>query len=41
MSAFETLKSGYNDKYEYIFPEVTLNKNLYSDSWDMETYKPI
>ena len=31
MSAFETLKSGYNDKYEYIFPEVTLNKNLYSD----------
>ena len=30
-SAFETLKSGYNDKYEYIFPEVTLNKNLYSD----------
>ena len=22
MSAFETLKSGYNDKYEYIFPEI-------------------
>ena len=29
-SMYETLKSGYNDKYEYIFPEITLNKNLLS-----------
>ncbi len=28
---YETLKSDYNDKYEYIFPEVTLDKNLFID----------
>ena len=26
----ETLKSNYNDKYEYILPEITLDKNLYN-----------
>ena len=29
-SAFETLKDKYNDKYEYILPDVTLDKNLLS-----------
>ena len=27
-SIYETLQSDYDDKYEYIFPEVTLDKNL-------------
>ena len=27
-SIYETMKDNYNDKYEYILPEVTLNKNL-------------
>jgi len=31
-SMYETLKSPYNDKYEYIFPELTFNKNLFSSS---------
>ncbi|MDC0530117.1 LptA/OstA family protein [Pelagibacteraceae bacterium] len=30
-SIYETLKDDYNDKYEYIFPEVTLDKNLFID----------
>ena len=30
-SIYETLKDDYEDKYEYILPEITLNKNLYSD----------
>ena len=30
-NVYETLKSKYEDKYEYILPELTLNKNLYSD----------
>ena len=30
-NVYETLKSDYEDKYEYILPELTLNKNLYSD----------
>ena len=30
-SIIETLKDNYNDKYEYIAPEVTLDKNLFSD----------
>ena len=30
-SVYETLKETYNDKYEYIFPEITLDKNLFSD----------
>ena len=28
---FETLSEGYNDKYEYIFPEITIDKNLLSN----------
>ena len=30
VSVYETLKSGYNDKYEYIYPEMIFNKNLLS-----------
>ena len=30
MSSFETLKDTYNDKYEYILPEIFLDKNLVS-----------
>ena len=29
-SVFETLKSNYEDKYEYILPELTLDKNIFS-----------
>ncbi len=29
-SIYETLKDDYNDKYEYIFPEITIDKNLLS-----------
>ncbi len=32
VSMYETLKDNYNDKYEYIYPEITLNKNLLSSS---------
>ena len=28
-SVFETLKENYEDKYEYIAPEITFNKNLF------------
>ena len=28
-SVYETLKTGYEDKYEYILPEITLDKNLF------------
>ena len=28
MSSYETLKSGYNDKHEYILPDIILDKNL-------------
>jgi LPS-assembly protein len=38
--AFETLKSGNTDKYEYILPEVTLDKNLFNNklgSLDLQT----
>ena len=31
-SAFETLKESYNDKYEYILPDVILDKNLFSSN---------
>jgi len=31
-SAHETLKENYNDKYEYILPEITLDKNLINHS---------
>ena len=30
-SMYETLKNDYDDKYEYIFPELTFAKNLMSD----------
>ena len=30
-SVYETLKDNYNDKYEYILPEITLDKNLFSN----------
>ena len=29
-SVYETLKEGYNDKYEFILPEITFDKNLVS-----------
>ena len=29
---YETLKDSYNDKYEYILPELTIDKNLLSDA---------
>ena len=31
MSIYETLKNGYNDKYEYIYPEITFDKNIFSN----------
>ena len=31
MSMYETLKNDYNDKYEYIYPEITFNKSLMSN----------
>ena len=30
---FENLKDSYEDKYEYIIPDVTLNKNLFNDKY--------
>ncbi len=30
-SIFETLKGSYNDKYEYILPEIIFDKNLFND----------
>ncbi len=32
-SSYRTLKESYNDKYEYIFPEVTLSKNIFSEKY--------
>ena len=32
ISMYETLNSAYNDKYEYILPELNFNKNLLSSS---------
>ena len=29
MGVYETLKNGYNDKYEYIYPELTFDKNIF------------
>ena len=31
-SSHETLKETYNDKYEYILPDIVLDKNLFSDN---------
>ena len=40
-SIYETLKNDYNDKYEYIFPDITFDKNLISNekigSLDIQT----
>ena len=30
-SVFETLKDNYNDKYEFIFPSITIDKNVFSN----------
>ena len=30
-SIYETLKDTYEDKYEFIFPEITLDKNLFNN----------
>ena len=30
-SVYETLKENFNDKYEYILPEITLEKNIFSN----------
>ena len=31
-SAYETLKDNYNDKYEYILPEIIIDKNLFTNN---------
>jgi len=31
-TVYETLKESYNDKYEYVLPDIVLNKNLFSSS---------
>ena len=31
-SVYETLKDNYNDKYEFILPEITFDKNLFSSN---------
>ena len=40
-SIYETLKENYNDKYEYIYPDLTINKNLVNNntfgSLDLQT----
>ena len=38
-SVFTTLAEGYNDKYEYILPELNLNKNLFSDKLGYGEYQ--
>ena len=30
-SIYETLKEGYNDKYEYVLPEINFDTNLFSN----------
>ena len=32
MQVLETLKDNYDDKYEYIFPNITIDKNIFSNS---------
>ena len=32
MSMYETLKNEYVDKYEYIYPELLISKNLFSSA---------
>ena len=40
-SVYETLKDSYEDKYEFIFPEITIDKNLFNSdkvgSLDLQT----
>ena len=39
-SIYETLKEDYDDKYEYIYPDLTLNKNLFNNNFgflDLQT----
>jgi LPS-assembly protein len=31
-SAYETLKEGYNDKYEYILPDLVVSRNLFTNN---------
>ena len=31
-SIYETLKDNYDDKYEYIFPNITIDKNIFNNS---------
>ena len=31
-SAYESLKEDYNDKYEYILPDIVFDKNLFSNN---------
>ena len=32
-SVYETLKDKYDDKYEYIFPDITVDKNIFSSDY--------
>ena len=40
-SIYETISDNFNDKYEYVFPEITFDKNLISNekigSLDLQT----
>ena len=39
-SVYETIKEDYNDKYEFILPEIIFNKNLFNNdtrNLDLET----
>jgi LPS-assembly protein len=38
-SAYRTLKDNYNDKYEYILPDITLNKNLFLDEFGFGNFQ--
>ena len=35
-SVFTDISDDYNDKYEYILPEINFNKNIYSNNLGME-----
>ena len=38
-SVFSDLSDEYNDKYEYVVPELNFNKNLYSDNLGYGSFK--
>ena len=40
-SAYETLKENYNDKYEFILPDIVFAKNLFSSSKFMRIFNLI